>query len=205
MMLINTDGMALIGPGSEWFWAAISGLVLAATFIAILRQLRLQRSATTFQQAMELTREWDTEAMLRNRLAVLEAQGVSLDPAKLPEFEAAQIGGYWERVGNLVAEGHVDPDQVEGSTCRVWWARLRSFTEMGRDRFHDPEIFIHWERLERRCALSDARAGRGEVYDQAHLAEILGTSIETVRRGVRQAELLRGATTVSPAGSGAGA
>jgi hypothetical protein len=22
-MLINTDGIALIGPGSEWFWAAL--------------------------------------------------------------------------------------------------------------------------------------------------------------------------------------
>jgi hypothetical protein len=33
--LINTDGMAFIGPGSEWFWTALSGLVLAVTFIAI--------------------------------------------------------------------------------------------------------------------------------------------------------------------------
>jgi hypothetical protein len=38
MKLINTDGMALIGPGSEWFWTAVSGIVLAVTFIAIYRQ-----------------------------------------------------------------------------------------------------------------------------------------------------------------------
>jgi hypothetical protein len=35
--LINTDGLACIGPGSEWFWTAISGLVLAITFLAIYR------------------------------------------------------------------------------------------------------------------------------------------------------------------------
>jgi hypothetical protein len=40
---INTDGVTFVGAGSEWFWAAVSGLVLAVTFIAIYRQLRLQR------------------------------------------------------------------------------------------------------------------------------------------------------------------
>lgn len=203
MKLINTEGMALIGPGSEWFWTAISGLVLAVTFIAIWRQLQLQRSATTFQQARELTRVWNTEALLQAPLAVLEAQAVSLDPATLPEYEASEIGGYWERVGSLVAEGHVDPDQVESGICRLWWARLRPFTEMGRGRFQDPDVFIHWERLEHRYASEDAKAGRGEVYDPAHLAAILTTSIETARRGVRQAELLR-AAVVHPAGHGAG-
>ena len=32
MTFINTDGMALMGPGSEWFWTAVSGLVLSVTF-----------------------------------------------------------------------------------------------------------------------------------------------------------------------------
>ncbi len=40
MRLINTDGMAFIGPGSEWFWTAVSGLVLAGTAIAIYLQVR---------------------------------------------------------------------------------------------------------------------------------------------------------------------
>ena len=39
MQLINTDGMALIGPGSEWFWTALTGLILAITFFANYRQL----------------------------------------------------------------------------------------------------------------------------------------------------------------------
>jgi hypothetical protein len=40
MVLINTDGMAFIGPGSEWFWTAISGIVLAVTFIASISSRR---------------------------------------------------------------------------------------------------------------------------------------------------------------------
>ena len=37
MDLTNVNGVAIIGPGSEWFWAAASGLVLAITFLAIYR------------------------------------------------------------------------------------------------------------------------------------------------------------------------
>jgi hypothetical protein len=45
VQLINTDGMAFIGPGSEWFWTALTGLVLAITFLGISRQLSIARSA----------------------------------------------------------------------------------------------------------------------------------------------------------------
>ncbi len=44
MNLVNTDGLVLLGPGSEWLWTAVSGIVLAGTFLAIYRQLRLQRT-----------------------------------------------------------------------------------------------------------------------------------------------------------------
>lgn len=40
--LINTDGLAFIGPGSEWFWTALQFVALATTFYAIYRQLQAQ-------------------------------------------------------------------------------------------------------------------------------------------------------------------
>ena len=46
MQFINTDGMAFIGPGSEWFWTALTGVVLAVTFLGIYRQVRLQAHAS---------------------------------------------------------------------------------------------------------------------------------------------------------------
>jgi hypothetical protein len=51
--LVNTNGMAFFGPGSEWFWAALQFTALAITFIAIYRQLRVARSA----RAVELVAE----------------------------------------------------------------------------------------------------------------------------------------------------
>lgn len=43
MNLINTDGMAFFGPGSEWFWTALQFTALTITFVAIYRQLRTQQ------------------------------------------------------------------------------------------------------------------------------------------------------------------
>ena len=43
MKLINTDGLALMGPGSEWFWTALQFTALAITFVAIYRQLATQQ------------------------------------------------------------------------------------------------------------------------------------------------------------------
>ena len=42
-MLINTDGLAIFGPGSEWFWTMLQFAALATTFYAIYRQLRAQQ------------------------------------------------------------------------------------------------------------------------------------------------------------------
>jgi hypothetical protein len=82
--LINTDGLALIGPGSEWFWTAISGLVLAVTFLAIYRQLRLQSSAGAIEQATALARGWNSELLHRSRLAVLLALRDGVDQPTPP-------------------------------------------------------------------------------------------------------------------------
>jgi hypothetical protein len=68
--LINTDGLAFIGPGSEWFWTALQFTALAITFIAIYRQLRTQqlqirdntkllRSQAHYNGLMLLQRPWE--------------------------------------------------------------------------------------------------------------------------------------------------
>ncbi len=71
--IINTDGMSFIGPGSEWFWTAVSGLVLAVTLLAIYRQLRLQASQGAIEQTDAAMREFFSERMLGHQLTVLLA------------------------------------------------------------------------------------------------------------------------------------
>jgi len=68
--VINTDGLAFIGPGSEWFWTALQFMALAVTFLAIYRQLRAQqvqmgentkvlRSQAHYNALMLLQRPWE--------------------------------------------------------------------------------------------------------------------------------------------------
>ena len=69
MQLINTEGLVLIGPGSEWFWTALSGLVLAGTFIALYRQLRVQANVSATDQLTRFEPNRASERLLRSRLS----------------------------------------------------------------------------------------------------------------------------------------
>lgn len=103
MKLINTDGMALIGPGSEWFWMALQFTALAITFIAIYRQLRgqqvqlrdntrLLQSQAHYNALMLAQRPW--ELMLESEsLASLVNVGLAT-PEALSAADWLRCGSY---------------------------------------------------------------------------------------------------------------
>jgi hypothetical protein len=68
MHLIETEGLVLIGPGSEWFWAAASGVVTAVTFLLIYRQVRLQGAANSLARITVLERDWESRHMTMLRV-----------------------------------------------------------------------------------------------------------------------------------------
>lgn len=105
MPFINTQGLILIGPGSEWFWNAVSGLILAGTFIAVYRQLRLQANATATGQLTEFEREWTSERLRRFQLAVLRELQAGVDPASLSGGSPHVVFDFWERIGALARRG----------------------------------------------------------------------------------------------------
>lgn len=121
MNLSSTDGVALIGPGSEWLCTAVSGLALVVSFLAIYRQLRLQASANAFEQMDRFVHEWASEPSVRNMLEILLARRAGVDPERYPEGAASFIADFWESVGSLVRAGHVDRRLVHdflGDRCR---------------------------------------------------------------------------------------
>ena len=105
MKLINTDGMAFVGPGSEWFWTALSGIVLAVTFLGIYRQLSIARSANAFEQMNRLTNEWESERMNRHKLEILLAlrEGVWKDLASRDSLKVTTIAPFSPAYFALVA------------------------------------------------------------------------------------------------------
>ena len=127
MKILNTDGLVLFGPGSEWLWFMLQFLALATTFYAIYRQLRLQASHGAVEQVEGLNREYDSERMLRYRLAIAVAER---DEIAYPLGAARAIVNFWEGLGGLVRKGHLDANlywDSSGSNCQTAWASLEPF------------------------------------------------------------------------------
>jgi hypothetical protein len=147
--LISTEEMVLIGPGSEWFWTAVSGVVLAVTFVAIYRQLTVARSANAFTQLNALVDEWQAEWLVRKRLAVLIAVRDGVAAAEIPESPAGSIANYWEKVAALARAGHVAPTLIAEGLGAVdnWWGILGPWVSKVRADEGNPQLFEHFEWL----------------------------------------------------------
>ena len=203
MKLINTDGMSFIGPGSEWFWTAISGIVLAVTFLAIYRQLRLARSVGAIEQQASAAREWESERMLRHRLDVLRALGEGTDAAQLPTGSATPIADYWDRIGNLAHRGHLDRKVIDGANCQLWWATLAPWVSAGRVEWGDPKISDEFEWLAGAMADINRRDGTGIVPYEEMLTTSLAGRISATQDAIRVEQALR-TVIVAPPETGPG-
>jgi hypothetical protein len=125
--LVNTDGLVLIGPGSEWFWSMAQFVLVALTLIGIYYQLRDARSASAFDQVNRIADEWESERAVRHKLAISRALHDGVAAEDVPEGAASWLSDFWERLAGLVREGHVDRKVVHddlGASCQVWWLVL---------------------------------------------------------------------------------
>ncbi len=69
--ILNTDGLTLFGPGSEWLWTMAQFVALTGTGFAIYRQLRALRFGNELSFRKSVDDEWMTERMVRFRLAAM--------------------------------------------------------------------------------------------------------------------------------------
>jgi hypothetical protein len=199
VQLINTEGMAFIGPGSEWFWTAVSGLILVVTFVAIYRQLRIMRSASAFEQLDAFERELGSERMQRYQLATLVALRDGVDPARLSRGTTSGIWAFWEKTGALSRHGHLDPKLLfEGSGTEVldWWQTFAPFANRVRAEAKSPAFLENFEWLAGRMAELARHAGTAsDLDDPAYSGEArIGSLIERLRLE----EALRSVQLASP-------
>lgn len=194
-MLINTNGLALIGPGSEWFWTALSGIVLAVTFVAIYRQLALARSANAFTQLGSLVDEWNGERLIRKRRAVYLALRDGAAPADVPDSPAEAIANYWEKVGSLVRGGHIAPSLIaEGHAgAESWWGILIPWVMKVRIEDANPSLWEHFEWL----AGTMVRIHPVLAFDRPSFDRTLAQRITSNESDLRDLEAMR-TVTVSP-------
>jgi hypothetical protein len=173
MTLVNTNGMAFIGPGSEWFWTAVSGLILVVTFLAIYRQLRIARSANSYEQLVAFQNEVWSERMVRVELELLVALRDGADPTDLPPGAADIVGGFWQQTGALARSGHLDPELLgRGALGGVtfWWSALAPYVRRVRAERPQPGFLLDFEWLAGIVAEGDRRE-HSPGWSGAHLRD----------------------------------
>lgn len=189
MQLINTEGLALIGPGSEWFWSMLQFVVVAVTLVGIYYQLRIAQSANAFTQLNELVDEWQGERMVRKRLAVLAAIRDGAALADVPASPAADVANYWEKVAALARAGHVSVNLVaEGlGAADRWWGTLGPWVAKVRVEDANPGLFEHFEWM----AASLVRLHPALAFDQAEFERTVGDSVASLETALRDLEAMR--------------
>jgi len=193
MKLINLEDLVILGPGSEWLWTMISGIVLAVTFIAIYRQLRVQRDAAAIEQVGSIYREWAAERLSRAKLEALTLIRDGADPATTL-YAAVDVGDFWEGYAYLVRAGNIDRKLMYnslGPAARIWWRLLSPSARVAREQANDQGIWVDFEWLAGIFAQFDRIAREPATYDEAYVAQRLPDLIETNRTAVRRFEELR--------------
>ena len=194
MNVVNWEGSAIFGPGSEWFWSMLQFVVVAITLIGLYRQVRIQASASAFEQLRANIEEWGSEKLLHCRVELLRAVRDGTPLAKLPRGVSVVMLDYWETVGLLVRNQHVSRrlvwDQI-GNACEVWWATLRPNILAVREEYDDAMIGEHFEWLAKEMADLDRQAGIPASYDEAAVVSTVNAQLAQAADTLRLVRSLR--------------
>ena len=130
-MLINTDGLAFFGRGSEWFWTMLQFLALTTTFLAIYLQLRAQHLQIRDNNKVLRSQAHCNAVLLEQRLWELLVQHEGLarivnvayeTPGALNDVDWARASNYmsmqfnaWEYVYYQDKDGSIPKQLLAGT------------------------------------------------------------------------------------------
>ena len=203
MKLINTDGLVLLGPGSEWLWFMLQFAALTVTGIAVYRQFRAQRAGNAFAQIQALEDSWYSERMRSIRLRLAEALKGGTDPDA--DILAGQVVGFFEQLEFLYRRGYLDrgvlfsSSNAFGVEVARWWSVLEGWVRRGQEEF-GPQEGAGFERLAAR-----ARTWMVEnkvppfATDAESIAGRLEWIIDGQTRALRIEREIRGDVSATPA------
>jgi hypothetical protein len=197
--LFSDEPIVFVGPGSEWFWTALSGIVLAITFVAIYRQLRHQRSQSAFEQLNLIEMEWASERTTRHVLEVLSELVATGHATEVPTASARYIADFYERFGSLARAGFIAVHvlwSAWGPDCQLYWATLRPFVMRLRSDERTRTLYQNFEWLNDRLTEADRRAGNAITLDAALLRTEWDRIIDESRAVLQVEEAMRAAPTI---------
>jgi hypothetical protein len=133
MQLVNWQG-ALIGPGSEWFWAMAQFVVVVVSLYGIYRQLRSQGAANAVQRIESLEGQYDSPRMIYSRLEL--ALHLKYQPPNMAGFfKARSTLDFFINLGNLNDAGYLSVEEIEatwGRSVQIWGALTGPLVEVAR-------------------------------------------------------------------------
>lgn len=180
MNLINWQGSAIFGPGSEWFWSMAQFVVVVVTLGGIYRQLRAQGAANALHRIESLQGQYESERMEHIKLALaLDLKYETLSERTIAM--AAPLLNFFVDLGNLHEEGHISVKEIGANWGRpilVWTALLTPVVERLRASQGVPDLYDSRKLL---VELREQEAKRGIPplqLDQPKLAELLDFIIE---------------------------
>ena len=181
MQIINTDGMSLIGPGSEWFWAAAQLVVVVVSLYGIYRQLRSQGAANAVQRIETLEGEWKSARMAHARLVLaLHLKHEPIDEAGA--LKARSVLDFFVNIGNLYKWGFLSIDEIDatwGASIPIWHELTRGLIDVARTAEGRPELYELRPLIE---ALAHHRQRKGLPplrLDREAMTTMLGLAIAT--------------------------
>jgi len=124
MTVVNTEGLAFFGPGSEWFWAAAQFVVVVVTLAAIYRQLRSQAAANFVHRIETLGSRWDSPRMTYSRLELALHLRYE-QPDLICFYKACPVLDFFADLHNLNVEGYIGIKEIEanwGKAIQMWTA-----------------------------------------------------------------------------------
>ena len=176
MTVLNVDGAAIFGPGSEWLWTMAQFLALAVTGVAIYRQLRAQAWANGLKIFSRFGDDFQSEQMIRQKLeALIEIAGGNrrMTPA------LDHIGGWFDGLAEARYHGHMSPKNAAeefGLVAQLYWALFAPLAPEFRK--VDPTIWKTWERWLAEVREYERKAGDVQDLSPERLARWLPETIE---------------------------
>jgi hypothetical protein len=189
--LVNWQGSAIFGPGSEWFWAMAQFVVVVVTLLGIYRQLQAQASANAIGRLESLTKRWESRLLSLARVRAAMSLRYA-EPQTGLTHEMFRILDFFADLGNLYREGHIGIREVDdnwGGSIQVWTGLMRDRIKEQRAIDGDPGLHADLEGLA--SQLSARRVARGGEAMQIDADSSAGWLDLAITRNIAALELMR--------------
>lgn len=178
----------LLGPGSEWFWAAAQFVVVVISLVGIYRQLKSQGAANAIQRIETLEGEYSSSRMVYSRLVL--AHHLRYEPPSLEGFmKARSTLDFFINLANLHEMGYLSLREIEatwGRSIQIWTALTAPLVEIARRNEGRDDLYDLSGLVARLRALDAKRGVAPLVIDEEAANSLLDYSIAMHTADLRQ-------------------